>query len=110
MQESSNPEYTPGRTSRWVIGTYSGARMKSVLAHAEAGVGYLVLGQDMGSVTVAFIYAGPWPAPSHLQVIDDPHRVEEYSTMWRMRQGLHKKQDRRQTDTIVNTLGGRFKL
>lgn len=34
------------KSARWFIGVYHGDRAKSIKAHSEAGIGYIVLNED----------------------------------------------------------------
>lgn len=69
-----------GIAYKWVLASYlpNSDRGKSVLQHAEAGVGYYLLNKERGKtdkIIVAFKYAADKTMPPHLTDAS-PHQVE----------------------------------
>lgn len=63
-----------GIESDWVIGLFDGSQAKRVKEHADAGIGYFILG-DGGAganyqVKAAFLRPRTSPIPQHLQKAD----------------------------------------
>jgi hypothetical protein len=79
----------------WVVGQYEGERAKSVLAHAHAGLGYLVLEQGGGKYNpfclAASIYTGAMPLPPYLEEVRDPTKIQRYDDMRKSRSGARVK-------------------
>lgn len=79
--------------TEWVIGKYTGERAKSVAAQADAGIGYIIVDSFGTGVNREIIAAFRLPIdgliPEHLQVVEDPHKIEKYNKMLRERMGLH---------------------
>lgn len=78
----------------WVIASYEGERAKSVLAHADVGIGYIVLERGGNryspSALVAFDYRGEMPLPHHFQEVKDPYKIKDYERRKRARMGLRE--------------------
>lgn len=77
--------------SSWVVGRYTGARAKSVAAHAEAGIGYIML-ENQGTsnnpdILVAFQSTSN-PLPEHLTPVTDPIKIMKYEKIRHQRMGL----------------------
>ena len=71
----------------WVVGTYESERAKSVLRHAEAGIGYIIL-ESVGrgnSQTIVAAFRRPMdsPLPAHLTAVKDPAQIAKYEKMLR---------------------------
>ena len=86
-------KYRQSTSAYWVCGGFENNQAKQVIAHADAGIGYLVL--DRGGsrhnpvVTVAFIWANNQPLPAHLERVIDHQKIEKYNKQLAERQG-HK--------------------
>lgn len=106
MSEQNKIQYAKGVPCYWVIAQYSGQAMKNVLGLADQGVGYIVLGKDSSSVTVAFRYAGPYPIPAHLQIVDDQATIHDLENKRRYQQGLPMRPDTRGTTAPKPVQGG----
>ena len=76
----------------WVVGKFSGAQAKSVHAHADAGIGYIVLDHggrgDGTSVLAAFRRPSDSVIPPYLTEVRDPFKIAEYEKIRKQRQGL----------------------
>lgn len=69
--------------TEWVVGRYKGDRAKSVLAHANEGIGYIILDttQTRGAsleVVAAFRRPKDSPRPEHLELVVDPYKIAKY--------------------------------
>lgn len=88
----------------WVVANYAGERAKSVMAHAEHGIGYLILesggAKSNPSILAAFRFAGPWPLPPQLQEVKDAFKVQEYNRRLQQRQGGQKRKEAPALETI----------
>jgi hypothetical protein len=75
----------------WVIGSYEGKQAKSVTDHGDSGIGYIILERG-GNKTIptciaAFEYSGDMPLPHHLEKVQDPFKIAEYTKRKRARMG-----------------------
>lgn len=70
----------------WVIGTYTGKKAKSVLAHAENNIGYIILENSNGSITAAFRFILDRPIPPHLIEVTDPMQIQKYEKLRKQRE------------------------
>lgn len=72
--------------SRWVIGTYQGLRAKSVVEHAHAGIGYVLIDEsgkgDAKTATVAFRYAEPGALPDHLVEVTNQAQIAAFESRY----------------------------
>lgn len=72
----------PAMPCDWVVGRFEGNRAKSVMDHAGAGIGYIILeqGGGMGSrwCLATFRRACDSPVPPHLTVVTDPSKIAKY--------------------------------
>jgi len=63
----------------WVIGNFEGDMAKSVVAHTNAGAGYIVIDKPTrGNVIAAFRMANDSPIPDHLQEVLDPTKIAKF--------------------------------
>jgi len=66
---------------KWVCGSYSGSKAKTIIEHANMGMGYKVLqitGKGQGfTVLAAFRFPLVKPIPSHLTEIVDKDRIKK---------------------------------
>lgn len=76
----------------WVIGRYKGDRAKSIKAHAEAGIGYIIVDVfgtgGAQEVVAVFRRACDSPLPDHLQLVRDPYKIQKYEKIFKQRSGL----------------------
>jgi hypothetical protein len=74
----------------WVIGLFEGEQAKSVLAHADMGIGYFIQKQERNgynrTVYAAFRRPMDSPRPEHLQLCS-PSQVAILEKKLRVRQG-----------------------
>jgi len=63
--------------TKWVAASYTGDRAKSVLAHANEGIGYKILQQSGRGTTLQVLAAflAPEPLPAHVTEIVDPIKI-----------------------------------
>ncbi len=73
----------------WVVGSFDGEAAKSVQAHADAGIGYIILdsaGRGQSSTVVAaFRRAEDSPLPPHLEEVRDPAKIDKYEKIRKQR-------------------------
>lgn len=71
-------------TADWVVGRYSGLRAKSILAHVEHGIGYIILenggNKNNPEIMVAFrvVFEATGGIPPHLVKVTDPLKIQKY--------------------------------
>lgn len=76
----------------WVIGRAVGDRAKSIIAHANAGIGYFVLEQGKQGSQAFCLYATrrvmDSPLPEHLNLVTDPIMLKKLDDHLARRQGI----------------------
>lgn len=77
----------------WVIGRYKGERAKSVLAHSDHGISYIILDSSTGrgvalEVLAAHRRACDSPVPQHLEKVTDQNKIAKYEKIRKERAGL----------------------
>ncbi len=75
--------YDPPVEAVWVVGFFEGTKAKSVLEHAHAGVGYILLNESgRGASTTCLVafrkIVNDEPLPPHLEEVKDPFKIQEY--------------------------------
>lgn len=80
----------------WVVGNFTGPAAKSVIDHAEAGIGYLMIsksGSREGSECLAAFRMVPDKdgIPNHLNEVRDPFKIKSYEDQ------LHKRNNLKRT-------------
>jgi hypothetical protein len=90
---SSYEEYDayPPMSAEWVVGRYTGERAKSVMDHANAGIGYFIL-QQGGKGTgmwclAAFVRPLDSPTPEHLTRVTDRSQLAKLEARRNARMG-----------------------
>lgn len=82
--------------SQWVTGRFSGDRAKSVLAHADEGIGYIILDSTNSrgaslEVVAAFRRSDNDAVPEHLERVTDPLKIRKYEKIRIGRHGIETK-------------------
>lgn len=65
-------------TTEWVVGRFTGEQAKSVMAHANAGIGYKIIQKGPAGnsyVLAAFRRPCGLPLPDHLTRVTDPIQI-----------------------------------
>jgi hypothetical protein len=78
----------------WVIGRAIGDRAKSIMDHANAGIGYFIMesGKQGNQQTClyAFRRAADAPVPDHLTVVVEYHRIQKLDDRYSARHDTHE--------------------
>lgn len=87
--------------TEWVTGYYIGERAKSIIEHANAGIGYFIIQQgrqgNQATCLAAFQRATDSPVPEHLDVVRDARMIAKLDKRHEQRNGERKRQEPQQT-------------
>lgn len=77
---------------KWIKNTYFGEKAKNVLAHAAAGLGYIILKTGKEGTTAAFRVASTQDLSYGAEELDE-YESEKMDKVLARRQGLSKKDE-----------------
>lgn len=95
----------------WYTGRALGDRAKSIIDHANAGIGYFIIEQgkqgNQQTCLYAFLRADDSPAPEHLTKVTDRFMLKKLNDRDAARHGTIKRPEQRPTAPIQEVMTNR---
>lgn len=81
---------------QWAIGYYIGEQAKSIIEHANAGIGYFLIEQgrqgNQATAQAAFRHAMDGPMPEHLSLVTAEGMIRKLNDRWDARHGVDRRE------------------